>query len=1034
MLQSLTETSVVITWRTDSNSDAVVEYGLTESLDELKIAKAKGKTHEVTLHHLLPGTEYFYRVVSDGEVLSPVTKFRTANPELDTSFSFGLFGDPGKGSQVQYDQADLFLDLGVRFVVLVGDVVTPSGELQNYIPYFFTPYSSILPQVPFWPCLGNHDVASGNGAPYLDAFTLPTNNFEQTERYYSYSYGNAHFMALDGHEPINPGSPQYLWLMNELTQRRREWNFVYSHYPPYSSSFYGPEDTGFAVRDNLGPLFEAYGVDAYFSGHKHHYERHFPIINDGIDEENGVVYIVSGGAGARLSTVYGSDLTAYFERVNHVVNFVVDGDQISAEMMHSDGTVRDQFSMTSRPWTGPVGKVDRAECVLHLRFDDGGGAWAVDSSPYGQDGFLGESAGSDAADPKWLPNAGISGGCLSFDPGSSAEFVTVPDTEGRFDFTESFTLMAWVKSNRPGSWGTVISGGDYKYSLFLSSDGTARGYFDDLSPKETGRTDDDVLDSRDWSHLAMVYEDGEVRIFADGVLVKTSRHSGDLPEVPSIRIGYDGYPGDVFDGEIDEVKVFRRALSTTEVRAEMVTDFVEIPLPEDDPDPGPERRPVESSDLVCQLSFDEPTGQTLLDSSGSGNAGFLGDSASGDAADPLRTTCAKYGPGALQFDGDARARIPDGSGAFDMDGVDWTAMAWVNYDTVSRWTPVLSGGDYEYALYLSTGGTVRAYCRSISPPNTAVSPTGFRAGEWNHVAVVRQDCAFVLYVNGQREMISSSDSGDFSPVDALTIGWDGYDTTHFEGLIDEVKIYRHALSRSEVQSEMEGTFGVPYDPPSTDCEPPPDPGPLPILDLAFETGSGQEILDDSGANRNGFRGTSEAGDEKDPSWVNGQGYGGSNGLDFSGDDQLVNVPDGDGAFDLDDKLTMMAWVRYDDLKSWNCVVSGGTYTYALYVTGNGRLRGYFRNLSPRATPETSAGFNAGQWNHVAMTKDGRRIKLYLNGSEVGSSDHDGSIQNVDRVQVGFGGYPGEGFDGRIDAVRVFDRVLNAAEIQQQMVD
>lgn len=1019
VLQSLTETSVVLTWRTNTRSDAVVEFGKTATLERIACDATRRKHHSVTLHHLDPSSEYNYRIRGNGKILAPTSTFRTANPETETTFSFGVIGDPGRGNQIQYDEAALLDALKTRFVLMPGDIVTPHGEWENYDPQIFTPYSSLMPKIPFWPALGNHDYETDNGAPFLDAFTLPTNNPAETERYYSFDYGNAHFIVLDGDSPHYPGSPQYRWVVNELTHHRREWNFVICHYPPYSSSIYGPEVTGFAVRRNLGPVFEAFGVDVYFSGHKHHYERFYPIFNEQIDEERGVRYVVTGGGGASLSQVFGSDLTAYFESVHHIVHLTVDDDIVDVQMIRADGTLGDSFTASSREWTRPVGQINREECVLHLRFDEGAGNWATDSSSAGHDGYLGASTGSDAADPSWVED-GFSGGCLAFNPQQTPQFVTVPDDQGIFDFEDEFTLMAWVKTDETYPWNTVVSGGQYRYALYSIDDGRARGYLSGFTPPRVGPSNGGAPPGK-WVHVAMTYKQGTARLYYNGEYQTATTMNG-TPDfaVDNLFVGFDGHPKDGFRGLIDEVKVFRKSLNRNRLRVEIFSDFAELDYPTP-PAAGAPPSPGQSDDLICQLSFDENSGQAIADSSGYGNDGTRGDDATAESTDPNWAPTSKYGSGALEFDGlDDRVTVPDLSGDFDL-SEEFTLMAWIHFSDRGPWRTIISGGNYRYSLYLHNGA-LRSYLLGSAPG--ASKPAGLQNltfNQWHHVAFVKQGKSISLYVDGKREMINTLTKDSVSPVSLLRVGFDGHARDCFKGYIDEVKIYRRGLSQPEINREMNETFGTPYTP-GVELS-------ATVLDLSFEEGADQTVANSDSARAGaGYLGTSPTADSQDPSWVVSGGPDGSNALRFDGADQTVTIPDLDGSLDLDQTMTLMAWVRYESSEGWQAILSGGNYRYTLYLHSGGALRAYFSSLSPKASPAGVARIAPQTWTHVAFTKDRSTVRVYIDGVEISSSEHLGSIPPVNRFLVGFDGYPGDGFDGEIDRVKVFNRVLSAEEI------
>jgi len=99
--------------------------------------------------------------------------------------------------------------------------------------------------------------------------------------------------VLDTTQGYSTGSFQKAWLQTDLsaasTDPLIDWIFVGFHHPPYSTGQHG---SNLIARLELGPLFETYGVDIVFNGHEHNYER--------IVEQNGVVYIITGGGGAQI--------------------------------------------------------------------------------------------------------------------------------------------------------------------------------------------------------------------------------------------------------------------------------------------------------------------------------------------------------------------------------------------------------------------------------------------------------------------------------------------------------------------------------------------------------------------------------------------------------------------------------------------------------------------------------------------------------------------------------------------------------------
>ncbi len=332
-LQSVTNTSAIIVWRTDRPGSSRVDYGVGDYAHSIDLPDPTIE-HVVTLADLITGAEVLYRVSTDGAELASGS-FRTA-PGPDRPFSFAVIGDSGTGSRDQYAVADRMVALDPQFVLHTGDVIYPDGQADGYDPFFFKPYRTLATRAPIFPTLGNHDYRSQRGQPYLDAFYLPHNNPANTERYYSFDWGNVHFTALDFN--TGPDAAQLEWLHNDLASTNKLWKFVFYHQAIYSSGPHGYASWVEAKRALLAPIFEQYHVDIVFNGHDHDYERTQSI--------KGVLYIVSGGGGGPLYQVNPQSFSAYAESTYHAVFVTSDGCTLKLQAVKPDGTVFDSTTLT----------------------------------------------------------------------------------------------------------------------------------------------------------------------------------------------------------------------------------------------------------------------------------------------------------------------------------------------------------------------------------------------------------------------------------------------------------------------------------------------------------------------------------------------------------------------------------------------------------------------------------------------------------------------------------------------------------------
>jgi 3',5'-cyclic AMP phosphodiesterase CpdA len=284
-------------------------------------------------------------VKSNDEVLASAV-FQTGKTG-DAPFRFAVFGDSGSGSPAQYTVARQIEAQAVDFIIHTGDVVYPKGADQDYREHFYLPYRNLLARIPFFPAIGNHDKITANGQPWLNNFILPGE-----ERFYSFSYGNALFVALNSYDVLNSAR----WLEAQLSRSDKLWKFVFFHEPPFSSGYSHPwysahkDRTGNAhERRGWVPLFVKYKVDIVFSGHDHMYTR--------LRRKDGVIYIVEGIGGSDFYKINKQAPEVEFTD-NSEFGFglaEVAGPTLVFQHVTASGAVLDSFTLTKQvPAAAPM--------------------------------------------------------------------------------------------------------------------------------------------------------------------------------------------------------------------------------------------------------------------------------------------------------------------------------------------------------------------------------------------------------------------------------------------------------------------------------------------------------------------------------------------------------------------------------------------------------------------------------------------------------------------------------------------------------
>ena len=186
-------------------------------------------------------------------------------------------------------------------------------------------------------------------------------------------------------------------------------------------------------------------------------------------------------------------------------------------------------------------------------------------------------------------NNGTFGGTVSYIPGEvglafnfdGASYVAVPDS-GSLRFTNGMTVEAWVNVNQYNlnqytSRATEIlsklaGGGVQQNSYTLSIEGantapTHRAYFTVVNTNyvATQLFSSTQIPTNQWVHIAGTYDGVTIKIYINGVLSASQADAGGIfPGTAQLNIGSSG-PTSFFNGQIDEVSLYDRALSPSEI-------------------------------------------------------------------------------------------------------------------------------------------------------------------------------------------------------------------------------------------------------------------------------------------------------------------------------------------------------------------------------------------------------------------------------------------------------------------------------------
>ena len=202
--------------------------------------------------------------------------------------------------------------------------------------------------------------------------------------------------------------------------------------------------------------------------------------------------------------------------------------------------------------------------VAAYGFDEGSGTAVSDASGRGNTGTINGAA--------WTPE-GRFGAALSF---NGTDNVVLIPSSASLNLSAAMTLEAWVRpSANQTDWRAIVQKDVDAYYLYASSDDPLFPYGGgNIGGVDNGVGSNTAIAVGAWAHVAMTYDGAQLRIWVNGVEAAAPRAKSGAIETNTnlLRIGGVGgaFPeGHYFQGLIDEVRIYNRALSEAEIQADM---------------------------------------------------------------------------------------------------------------------------------------------------------------------------------------------------------------------------------------------------------------------------------------------------------------------------------------------------------------------------------------------------------------------------------------------------------------------------------
>ncbi|MEM9015461.1 MAG: LamG-like jellyroll fold domain-containing protein [Verrucomicrobiota bacterium] len=421
------------------------------------------------------------------------------------------------------------------------------------------------------------------------------------------------------------------------------------------------------------------------------------------------------------------------------------------------------------------------------------------------EGFIGHwTFNSSAEDESAGGNDGVltNGASLSTDSAQGPQSLLLDGTNdfvdcGTFDVGPRFTASAWVKVPSASSLGLETILGNcgsgfvadgFKLFIYGTSNATNAGRIQ----LETGNgtngnaanTAPGTFSFDEWNHVAVIVDrlTGEARIFCNGVdATVDSTIRTDFATSQSFDIGQMTNGSNELSGNIDDVRLYNRLLSTGEVR---------------------------------RLSIEETNGQWRLDNDGLDLSGFDRDAVPMNGA--AFTTDAAIGSHAIDLDG---ANDFVDTGTWDLSD-EITVSAWVRIPSTSSALETVfansTGGAaadgfklFVYgANHASAAGRIRLETGNGTSGNPSQSNTGvFEFDQWNHLAITLDRAAGTSRIIYNRTDVTTTPNirNDFGTVLPVHIGQMTNNSNTLVGQIDEVCVFGSLANDLQLGALGEGS-------------------------------------------------------------------------------------------------------------------------------------------------------------------------------------------------------------------------------------
>lgn len=260
--------------------------------------------YEAHLKNLKPDTEYRFRIGKEGNVY----KFRTAPASLERPLRFVIGGDAYSNKKLFRRMNQTIVKKDPLFTVIGGDIAYAldirlfrlrSSAFRRWLSFLTEWKEQMVTSdgrvIPFVLVPGNHDIQPNKYELFFNFFAFPKKQLYRALDFNNYLslilLDTGNFQPIEGR--------QTLWLKQALSSRTNTpYLFAIYHVAAYPSFYSYEAPSSRKIRQLWCPLFDQYRISAAFENHNHTFKRTYPIKNNKIDYDEGILYLGDGCWGA----------------------------------------------------------------------------------------------------------------------------------------------------------------------------------------------------------------------------------------------------------------------------------------------------------------------------------------------------------------------------------------------------------------------------------------------------------------------------------------------------------------------------------------------------------------------------------------------------------------------------------------------------------------------------------------------------------------------------------------------------------------